>query len=123
MNKSQLAVVRKETSKRIASLNKRIKESRTTHIAVGLTSATITGAALGEAERRGVSMVAFGVPVRPALAFAAAAGALMTKGATSAALVGSAFASAGVYGYEAAQKRTFVAGSIGAGHVHSRMSV
>jgi hypothetical protein len=122
MNKTQLATVRKETSQRMASMRKRLEQSRATHIAIGSTSAVLTGAALGEAERRGVSMIAYGVPVRPAVALLAAGGALMTKGATSAALVGAAFASAGVYGYEAAQKRSFIAGTVGS-HVHSRMSV
>jgi hypothetical protein len=114
MNKSTAAMVRKETSKRAQALRKRLEESRTMHVGIGLTAATLTGAALGEAERRGVPMVIGGsVPVRPAVAIAAAAGVLMTKGTVSAALLGSAFAAAGVYGYEASQKRTFVAGSFG----------
>lgn len=122
MNKTQLATVRKETGKRMASMRKRLEEARTTQVAVGLTSAVVTGAALGEAERRGVAMVVAGVPTRAALALIAAGGVLMTKGAVSSALFGAACASGGVYGYEASQKRTFIAGRA-SGYTHSHNTV
>lgn len=122
MNKAQLATVRKETSKRLSSMRKRIEDHRMTSIAVRGTAAVVTGAALGEAERRGVGGVVMGVPVRPALGLVLAVGEVFTKGAVSAALGGAAAASLGVYGYEAVQKQTFIAGS-GYSHARSRTVV
>jgi hypothetical protein len=117
MSKSIAKQVQSETSKRLAAARKRIEESRNTAIAVRGTSALVTGLALGEAERRGMPTVIAGtVPLRALIGVGAAFGAAFTKGTTSAALDGIAAATMGVYGYEAAQKRTFIAGEIGSSH-------
>lgn len=112
MNKSLAKKVQQETSKRLASARKRIENNRMTAIAIRGTTAVVTGAALGEAERRGISPVIMGtVPLRGVIGVMAAFGEAFTRGAASAALSGVASASLGVYGYEASQKRTFIAGT------------
>lgn len=119
MGKSIAKQVQSETSKRLAAARARIEKSRGTQLAVGGTSALVTGIVIGEAERRGLPMVVAGtVPVRALLGVGLAAGAYFTKGLTSAALDGAAKASFGVYGHQASTRRTFIAGEIGAHRSH-----
>lgn len=80
------------------------------NVAVRGSTALATGAALGELNRRGVTVEVGGVPWKPVLGLVAAFGEAFTKGAVSAALGGVSTASLAIYGHEAAGKRSLIAG-------------
>lgn len=107
--------VQGEVLKRLASARRRAEESRTTATMVRGGAALVAGGAMGFAEKKGMPMVIGPVPTRAAIGALALLGEGMTKGMLSAALGGLANASLAVYGYEGAQKGTFIAGTIGSG--------
>jgi len=111
MKKAELQKIRSEAARRLGGMRRRAKEAQFTNIAVRGTSAIVTGAALGELDRRGTPVEVGGVPWKPALGLVAAFGEAFTKGAVSAALGGVSAVSLGVYGYEASRKRSLIAGA------------
>lgn len=111
MKKAELQKIRSEAARRIGGMRRRAKEAQVMNIAVRGTAAIATGAALGELDRRGVSVEVAGVPWKPVAGLVLAFGEAFTKGAVSAALGGVSAVALGTYGYEASRKRALIAGT------------
>jgi hypothetical protein len=110
MKKAELQKIRSEAARRLSGMRRRAKDAQLMNVAVRGSSALVTGAAIGEMSRRGITVEVGGVPWKPVLGLVAAFGEAFTKGAVSASLGGVSAASFAVYGHEAAQKRSLIAG-------------
>lgn len=110
MKKAELQKIRSEAARRLAGVRRRTKDAQLMNVAVRGSAALVTGAALGELDRRGVTVEVGGVPWKPVAGLVAAFGEAFTKGAVSSSLGGVSAVLLGTYGYEAARKRQLVAG-------------